>query len=217
MNNLTRVYVKTTTPFYVGLFDSEFHMILDSITSPKALSVKQVTHSFANTFVLHHHYLKRKIYIARNVSYGLFMQDWCVGVCMFGFPVWTTFPGLVPPLDPAECPELIRLCTVGNLPRNSESYFVGKCLKLLHQAWKIETDVAPKCVVSLCDESMGFNGSIYKATNFALFTKTKGRAANPGGSHGRWGKNSDIQDSVKAVYLYWYKRGKHSVIKQNRG
>lgn len=195
------VFEKDHIPFDVGLFSEDFLLKIDRLKNAKQLEIKKVENVYANNFVFHHHYLKRKIYIARNVSYGLFFEDYCIGVCMFGYPVWKEYPGLVPPMENAEVPELLRLCTLSCSPKNAESYFIGKCLRLIRSDWHLETGIKPKAVTSLCDLAFGFNGSIYKATNFVLHKITDGRPTNPGGTHGKWRKNTDKQKAKKAMYV----------------
>lgn len=196
--------IKDEIPFDIDLLKEDYIQQIKKLSSPKELKVRTVSHSFANNFVLHHHYLHRKLYVARNVSYGLFSSTYCVGVCTFGYPVWREYPGLVPPLKPAECPELTRLCTMDNLPKNTESFFVGKCLRNMKVDWFNETGTKPVCITSLCDNALGFNGAIYKATNFRFYRKTKGRPSNPGGSHGKWKKNSDTHTAEKTMFVYTY-------------
>lgn len=197
----TEVFKKDSIPFDAGLFCDDFILSLKKLSKATQLDVKKISNVYANNFVFHHHYLKRKLYIARNVSYGLFFDGHCIGVCMFGFPVWNKYPGLVPPMQSAEVPELLRLCTLSCSPKNAESYFVAKCLKFLKLDWFNETGVYPKAVTSLCDLAFGFNGAIYKATNFTLLKITEGRATNPGGTHGKWKKNTDTQKAKKAMYV----------------
>ena len=57
---------------------------------------------------------------------------------------------------------------------------------------------------SFCDLAFGFNGAIYRATNFELFRITDGRPTNPGGKHGKWGSNDYEQTAQKAFYVYHY-------------
>jgi hypothetical protein len=197
----TSVFTKDQVPFDSGLFCDDFIFAVKDLSEVSQLEVKKISNTYANNFVLNHHYLKRKLYIARNVSYGIFFNGYCIGVCMFGFPVWNKYPGLVPPMKSAEVPELLRLCTLSCSPKNGESYFIAKCLKMLKQDWFDEVGVYPKAVTSLCDLAFGFNGSIYKATNFELLKITEGRATNPGGTHGKWKKNTDTQKAEKAMYV----------------
>ena len=64
--------------------------------------------------------------------------------------------------------ELRRLCCVDNTPKNTESYFIGKTLKLLKKDW------GGKVVVSYADAEYGHSGTIYKASNFEYLGFTKG-------------------------------------------
>lgn len=202
------ILTKACIPFDVGMFAPQYITAIGDMVSPKQLQVMQIPHSYANRFVAHHHYLERPIYIAKNVSYGLIALNLhCVGVAMFGFPVWTTYPGLVPPLLPQQCPELIRLATLGGLPSNSTSYFLAKCLKALPQHWKAQTGHNPALVTSFCDTAFGFDGAIYKATNWEAFATLKGRPTNPGRPHGKWQTNHDEQNPSKTLFIYRYERG----------
>jgi hypothetical protein len=201
-----KMFTKPIVPFFAEMFREEYIRDIGIIKSPRQFMVKIISHSAANDFVKEHHYLRRKLYIARNISYGIFAGSWLVGVLMFGFPVWRVYHGLVPPYAPASCPELLRLCTVGGLPKNTESYFIGVCLRKLRGDWQRETGTPPACVTSFCDNAFGFNGSIYRATNFVPFKKTRGRPTNPGKPHGKWGRNTFEQSAEKTMYVYWYKK-----------
>lgn len=199
--------VKDRVPYYVGMLEAEYVADMSTVSSPMEMSVGTIHHSLANDFVARHHYLHRKLYIARNVSYGLYARQWLVGVCMVGYPVWLTYPGLVPPLRVEECPELLRLATMDGLPKNTESWFVSRCLRHMRQEdWIREVGTLPMVVTSFCDEALGFDGALYKALNFTLVRRTDGRPSNPGGSHGKWGGNTASQHAVKALYVYWYDR-----------
>lgn len=195
------VPVKDKIPYYVGLFEGDFLQGISHKTIVDFI-IQTIGHSTANEFVYHHHYLHRKLYIARNVSYGLFIENYLVGVCMFGYPVWREYPGIVPPLLPAECPELLRVCTISDLPKNTESYFVSRCIKAMSTDWKIETGISPRLITSLCDNSLGFSGALYKALNFIFYNETEGRSANIGKTHGKWNKNTDGSKSKKTMYIY---------------
>jgi len=62
--------------------------------------------------------------------------------------------------------ELHRLCLIDAAPKNSESYFISRCLRWLRQ----HTDV--NVVVSYADENYGHKGIIYKAANFTYLGET---------------------------------------------
>lgn len=63
--------------------------------------------------------------------------------------------------------ELRRLCCVDDTPRNAESFFIGKSLRLLRRSWRRRG-----IVVSYADKDFGHTGVIYKATNFKLVGET---------------------------------------------
>lgn len=192
--------VKWKLPFYVGMFAEEFLKEICGLRSPKQLRIKKVPHGLANNFVKKHHYLRRKIYIAKNVSYGIFYGKWLVGVCMYGLPVWTTYPGIVPPYKTMEVPELLRLSLLECCPPNSASRIIALTTKMLKQDWFIE----PKIIFTMADLSLGFTGSIYRASGFEFYKNTVGRPANIGRAHGKWGKNKDTTIAEKAVFVYKY-------------
>lgn len=56
--------------------------------------------------------------------------------------------------------ELRRLCCIDNTPRNAESFFIARALRLLKEDW------AGRIVVSYADKEHGHQGTIYKASNF---------------------------------------------------
>lgn len=64
--------------------------------------------------------------------------------------------------------ELRRLCCVDDTPRNAESFFIGKSLRLLKRDWK------GNIVVSYSDKEYGHSGVIYKASNFEMVREIKG-------------------------------------------
>ena len=64
--------------------------------------------------------------------------------------------------------ELRRLCCIDDTPRNTESYFIGKALRLLKKDWK------GKIVVSYADKEYNHVGTIYKASNFKQEAPIKG-------------------------------------------
>jgi len=64
--------------------------------------------------------------------------------------------------------ELRRLCCVDETPKNAESFFIGRSLKLLRKDWK------KGLVVSYADKEYGHGGVIYKASNFKQLEDIKG-------------------------------------------
>jgi len=64
--------------------------------------------------------------------------------------------------------ELRRLCCIDETPRNAESFFIGRSIKILKKEWK------GKVIVSYADAEYGHSGTIYKATNFEYRGISKG-------------------------------------------
>lgn len=56
--------------------------------------------------------------------------------------------------------ELRRLCCVDDTPKNAESFFIGRALRLLKQDWP------GRIVISYADKEHQHLGTIYKASNF---------------------------------------------------
>jgi hypothetical protein len=70
--------------------------------------------------------------------------------------------------DPSNVIELRRLCCVDDTPRNAESFFIGRTIKILKKVW------SGKVIVSYADQEYGHAGTIYKASNFTSLGKSKG-------------------------------------------
>lgn len=68
----------------------------------------------------------------------------------------------------SEVIELRRLCCVDKTPKNAESFFIGRSLKLLRKEW------GKGLVVSYADKEYGHGGVIYKASNFKQLEDIKG-------------------------------------------
>lgn len=119
-------------------------------------SVRSIDSFQCKEWLLYKHYAKRIPSI--EYSFGLYAAEILVGVCTFGCP-----PRV---MNDGECIfkeyrvktfELNRLCVNDGLEKNTLSFFVAHCLKLLPKAC---------CVVSYADYTFGHNGYIYQATNW---------------------------------------------------
>ncbi|AUR93315.1 DNA modification protein Mom [Vibrio phage 1.187.O._10N.286.49.F1] len=69
---------------------------------------------------------------------------------------------------PDDVIELRRLCCIDDTPKNTESFFIGKSLKMLRKLW------GKGVVVSYADKEYGHQGTIYKASNFKAVGEIKG-------------------------------------------
>lgn len=126
--------------------------------------VKTVPQYQTKSWLLNKHYAKRVPSI--SYSFGLYDDDKILqGVCTFGFPPnqeynngACVFANKISVLTL----ELNRLVVNDGLPKNTLSYFVSGCLKLLPK---------PSCIVSYADPNNGHHGYIYQATNW-IYTGT---------------------------------------------
>jgi len=98
-------------------------------------------------------------------SFGLFSPEMLIGGMMFGDPRHRdkySDNGKTP------CLELRRLALIDAAPKNSESFFIGYCLRWLKK------HTPYRRVVSYADISRGHTGTIYKATGFKCVGQTAG-------------------------------------------
>lgn len=129
----------------------------------KEIEVKVIPGSIANPFMKSHHYLG-KVVNNSCLHFGCFLDGGIHGVLSFG-----------PSLDKKKIMQLVdgtgwnnflelnRMAFDDYLPRNSESYCIGKTLRLIKKN-------APqiKWVVSFADGCSCGDGTIYRASNFVL-------------------------------------------------
>ena len=118
------------------------------------LRVAQVSGQQANAVVVKRHYLHRKAPI--SYAFGLYKGPKLMGVVTFGTPPSRHLQMSACPSDPALVLELNRLWVDDILPRNTESWFVSRALKIL----------PPRIVVSYADPKFGHYGYVYRALNF---------------------------------------------------
>jgi len=133
----------------------------------------EISKPLAKNTVIARHYLHRPCPITR--AFGLFVDDALKGVLTIGKPPsWSTMCGLVGEKysqfknqgsRAKDVYELNRLWLDDCLPVNSESKFIGWCLRNLRKA-------CPNIIlVSYADQKMGHVGVVYQATNW-IYTGT---------------------------------------------
>lgn len=129
----------------------------------KEIIVKVIPSSIANPFMKKHHY-SGKVVNNSCLHFGCFLDGKLHGVLSFG-----------PSLDKKKIMQLIdgtgwneflelnRMAFDDYLPRNSESYCIGKTLRMIKKN-------APqiKWVISFADGCSCGDGTIYRASNFVL-------------------------------------------------
>lgn len=118
------------------------------------LSVAAVPSKLAREVVEAKHYLRRKPPV--SFAFGLFDGSELVGVCTFGVPASRHLQQSAAPSEPSAVIELNRLWVDDAMPRNTESWFVSRCLAML----------PARIVVSYADTAEGHVGHVYRALNF---------------------------------------------------
>lgn len=138
---------------------------LSSVT-PRDLSVRKIDCKQARGYIAAFHYSKTMPDSSRFI-YGLFYKELLCGVCVFGMRCGKNqYTAICPSIKNGEYIELTRLWLEDSLGRNSESYFISKCIRLLPK------DI--KMIVSFSDEKQNHVGYIYQASNFIYLGKNKG-------------------------------------------
>lgn len=129
----------------------------------KEIILKVIPANVANPFVKSHHY-SGKVVNNSQLHFGAFLDGKLHGVMSFGPSMdKKKVIGLVADTGWNEFIELNRMAFDDYLPRNSESYCIGKALrKIKKQAPQI------KWVISFADGCQCGDGTIYRASNFIL-------------------------------------------------
>lgn len=129
----------------------------------KEIEIKVIPAAVANPFVKKHHY-SGKIVNNSKLHFGAFLDGHLHGVLSYGPSTdKRNMLHLVEGTGWNEFIELNRMAFDDYLPRNSESYCIGKTLRMIKkQAPQI------KWVISFADGTQCGDGTIYRASNFIL-------------------------------------------------
>lgn len=131
--------------------------------------VEKISSKAGKEFIKEHHYSHG----CHNgpMCYGLFDNNTLVGVCAFATPCSENVRSSVFGVEMKHTvTELHRLVLLDAIPKNAESWFIVRALKLL------KTDKPQyRAVISFADSTEGHIGTIYQATN-ALYCGTSGSA-----------------------------------------
>jgi hypothetical protein len=126
--------------------------------------IKSIDSFQCKDWLLNKHYAKRLCSI--SYSFGLFENNILIGVCTFGMPPSSTLAESICGEKYSKIVlELNRLVVNDGLEKNTLSFFVSNCLRMIPK---------PNIIVSFSDANMGHNGYIYQACNF-LYT---GKSSN---------------------------------------
>lgn len=120
-------------------------------------SIKQIDSKTANRLTIENHYLHRKA--STMFAYGLFDGEEMLGTVIYGKPASPALCKGVCGADEAnKVIELTRLWIKDGTPKNTESYLIGRSLKLLPKDYDI--------IVSYAEIGAGHIGVVYQATNW---------------------------------------------------
>ena len=121
-------------------------------------TVETIGYKTAMEIVIRDHYLHRKCHCSTAV--GLMQNNDIVGVAIFGKPASYTLCNAICGLEETlNVGEFSRLWVSDCMPRNTESWFLTKAIKLCKY----------EILVSFADTEQGHIGYIYQATNW-LYT-----------------------------------------------
>ena len=167
------------------------------------MNVEKINPYLTLDFILNKHYAQRKPPISH--AFGLYINNNLEGVLTIGKPASNSLcEGVCGPEHKSKVYELNRLVVNGDLPQNTLSKFVSKCLKMLKNEDLI--------LISYADTGMGHNGYIYQATNWIYTGKTKERTDKytPKGKHSRHynNENPHLRKVRTAKHRYIYFTGK---------
>lgn len=129
----------------------------------KEIIIKVIPSNIANPFVKKHHY-SGKVVNNSSLHFGAFLDGKLHGVLSYGPSTdKRKILSLVDGTGWYDYLELNRMAFDDYLPRNSESYCIGKTLRMIKkQAPQI------KWVISFADGCSCGDGTIYRASNFVL-------------------------------------------------
>ena len=134
----------------------------------KSWIVKRVSRKFITKFIENHHYSGSINGCQSSYHYALFNDAHELKGALFfgGLAMANQYKRFAE--NEEDVIELRRLCCVDETPKNTESFFIGKALKMLSHDW------CGKIVVSYADKEYGHTGTIYKASNFAMVGEVAG-------------------------------------------
>ena len=130
--------------------------------------VKRVPRSDVSGFIERWHYSGTINGCIADYCYALFHEHTMIGAMFYGrMAMANQYRRFC--ADPARVIELRRLCCIDDTPKNTESFFIGKTLRLLRADWRDDG-----IVVSYADREHGHSGTIYRAANFTELAPIKG-------------------------------------------
>lgn len=133
----------------------------------KDYQIQVVDTKTAKNYIHKYHYSMGS-HNSPSPCFGLFDKSKLIGVIMFATPCSENVRSSIFGVEHKnKVIELHRLHILDITPKNTESWFISRSLKLLKE---IRPEI--KAVISFADETEGHNGTIYKATNAMRIGKT---------------------------------------------
>jgi len=144
---------------------SEDVPISSSDMKVRDMIVERCSRNDIRNFVEKWHYSKNINGVKSQYCFALYYKRYLIGAAIFSWMamanVWKSY------VDKEEdFIELRRLCCIDDTPRNTESYFIGHCMRWLRKNTKIIK------IIAYSDPHYGHIGTIYKATNFKYLGQT---------------------------------------------
>lgn len=122
--------------------------------------VKRIPCKLAKEYITKNHY-SHGCHNAPSPCYGLYDKEELIGCLMFATPCSENVRASIFGVEHKNnVTELHRLHILDGTPKNTESYFISRCLKLLR---KDKPQIHG--VISFSDLTEGHTGIVYKATN----------------------------------------------------
>lgn len=124
--------------------------------------IQPISDRQAKEVVSKYHYSKVMPRITK-LCIGGYKNNSLVAVCTFGYGVQpvATIKNMFPSLDVNDYLEIGKLCLSDELPRNSESYFLSRCIDFVKKKSK-----GIKILYSWADGIIGKPGYVYQSANF---------------------------------------------------
>ena len=124
--------------------------------------IKSIDKKLANLIQIKNHYLKT--HASCTQAFGLFEDEDLIGVILYGNPTAPTTNKICGNAHIKDVVEITRLWVKDDTPKNTESFFIGRTLKLVNKP----------IVVAFADPEAGHIGTVYQASNF-LYTGKSNR------------------------------------------
>jgi len=119
--------------------------------------IRAIDSKVANAMTIENHYLHRRA--SSMFCFGLFDGEEMIGTVIYGKPASNALcVGVCGPDESKQVIELTRLWIKDGTPKNTESYLIGRSLKLLPTDYDI--------IVSYAEIGAGHIGTVYQATNW---------------------------------------------------